>query len=157
MRFGVHCRLWTKAWTSADLDMLDHAKGLGFAALEISLGNLANIEPPKIRARAEKVGIEVISALGLPKEYSLATPEADTRRRTVEFLKTAVSAARDMGVRLFGGMFYAVPGQFSGTGPTADELTWLADGLREVAVFAQGFGVSLAMEPVNRYETFLLN
>ena len=89
MRFGVHCRLWTKAWTSADLDLLDHAKELGFAALEISLGNLESIEPSKIRTRAEKVGIEVISALGLSKEYALATPDAVTRRRTVEFLKTA--------------------------------------------------------------------
>jgi D-psicose/D-tagatose/L-ribulose 3-epimerase len=157
MRFGVHCRLWTRAWTSADLDLLEHAKELGFAALEISLGNLENIEPPKIRARAEKVGIEVISALGLSREYALETPDADTRRRTVEFLKTAVSALRDMGGRLFGGMFYAVPGRFSGTGPTADELSWLAEGIREVAVFARGCGVSLAIEPVNRYETYLLN
>ncbi len=157
MRFGVHCRLWTKAWTSADLDLLDHAKELGFAALEISLGNLDHIDPPKIRTRAEKVGIEVVSALGLSREYALATADADTRRRTVEFLTAAVSALRDMGGRLFGGMFYAVPGRFSGTGPTADELSWLADGIREVAVFARGCGVSLAIEPVNRYETYLLN
>lgn len=157
MRFGVHCRLWTKAWTSADLDLLDHAKELGFAALEISLGNLKNIDPPKIRMRAEKVGIEVISALGLSKEYALATPDADTRWRTVEFLKTAVSQLRDMGGRLFGGMFYAVPGGFSGTGPTTDELSWLAEGIREVAVFARSCDVSLAIEPVNRYETYLLN
>ncbi len=157
MRFGVHCRLWTRAWTSADLDLLDHAKEMGFAALEISLGNLKSIEPPKIRTRAEKVGIEVISALGLSREYALATPNAETRRRTVEFLKAAVSALRDMGGKLFGGMFYAVPGRFSGTGPTADELSWLVDGIREVAVFARGCGVSLAIEPVNRYESYLLN
>ncbi len=157
MQFGVHCRLWTKFWTTADLDMLDHAKEIGFSALEISLGNLAHIEPAKIRARAEKVGIEVISALALSKEYDLVSGEAATRRRSVEFLKAAVTALRDLGGRLFGGMFYAVPGKFTGTGPTADELSWLVEGVKEVAVFAQTYGVSIAIEPVNRYETYLLN
>lgn len=157
MRFGVHCRLWTTGWTSADLDLLDHARELGFAALEINLGNLANIDPPKIRARAEKVNIEVIGAMSLSKDHALATPDRDARQQSIEYLKAAVRALRDMGGHLFGGMFYAVPGRFSGSPPSSDELSWLEDGIHEVAVFARGCDVSLAIEPVNRYETYLLN
>ena len=157
MRFGVHCRLWTTGWTNADLHLLDHARQLGFSALEINMGNLANIDPPRIRARAEKVGIEVIGAMALSKDHELATPDPAARRRSIEYLKAAVAALRESGGRLFGGMFYAVPGKFSGRAPSSDELSWLAEGVQEVAVFARKYDVALAIEPVNRYETYLLN
>ena len=157
MRFGVHCRLWTTGWTNADLHLLDHAKELGFSALEISMGNLDNIDPPSIRARAEKAGIEIIGAMALGKDHALATPDREMRRRSIEYLKAAAQALREMGGRLFGGMFYAVPGRFSGRAPSSDELSWIAEGIQEVAVFARGCDVALAIEPVNRYETYLLN
>jgi D-psicose/D-tagatose/L-ribulose 3-epimerase len=41
--------------------------------------------------------------------------------------------------------------------PAEDEFSWLAEGLQEVAAYAGGCEVSLAIEPVNRYETYLIN
>ncbi len=157
MRFGVHCRLWTTSWTRADLGLLDRASALGFAALEINLGTLQQIDPPAIRARAEGVGMEVIGTIGLGHGQGLATSDGAMRTRTIAHLKSGVNAVRDMGGDLLGGMLYAVPGQFSGRGPTEDEFTWLAEGLQEVAAYARGCEVSLAIEPVNRYETYLIN
>ena len=157
MRFGVHCRLWTTGWNSTHLDLIDRARSLGFSVFEISLLNLAAVDPAAIRRRAEAAGIDLIGTMGLPKEKGLATPDRAVREQTVAFLKAAVAATREMGARLFGGMMYAVPGRFSGGGPTEDEIRWIVDGLSEVAVFAQGQGVTLALEPVNRFETYLLN
>lgn len=157
MRFGVHSRLWTTAWSNTDLDLIDHAKALGYSVLEISLLNLAGIDAPAIRRRAERAGIELIATTGLTPDKSLATPDRAMRERTVAYLKAATEEARTMGARLFGGMLYAVPGKFTGKKPSADELRWIVAGLSEVAVFARGFDVSLAVEPVNRYETYLLN
>ena len=157
MRFGVHCRLWTTSWTRADLGLLDRASALGFAVLEINLGTLEQIDPPAIRGRAEQVGLEVIGTIALGHGQGLATSDGATRRRTVAHLAAAVKAVRDMGSHLLGGMLYAVPGQFSGRGPTEGELSWLAEGLQEVAAYARGCEVSLAIEPVNRYETYLIN
>ncbi|MBI4574352.1 MAG: hypothetical protein HY713_13835 [candidate division NC10 bacterium] len=34
MRLGIHCRLWTTGWSSANLDLIDHAKALGFSVFE---------------------------------------------------------------------------------------------------------------------------
>ena len=157
MRFGVHCRLWTTGWTNNDLDLIDHAKELGFSAFEVSMVNLDAIDPHKIRTRAEKTGMEIVGTISLRSDYALATPDQATRARTVEFLKTAVRTAREMGARLFGGMLYAVPGRFSGSGPKAEEFHWIVDGVRDLAVVARDCGVTIAIEPVNRYETYLIN
>jgi len=157
MRLGVHCRLWTTGWTNANLDLIDHVKALGFSVLEISLVNLAGIDPAAIRRRAEAVGLSVTTTTGLSPDKSLATPDRGMRERTVAYLKEAVETARNMGAQFFGGMLYAVPGKFTGQGPTADELRWIVEGLSEAAAFARTYGVSLGVEPVNRYETYLLN
>jgi D-psicose/D-tagatose/L-ribulose 3-epimerase len=157
MRFGVHCRLWTTGWCAADLDLIDRAKDFGFSVFEIGLRNLAAIDPTAIRRRAEAADMALIGSMGLPNDKGLATPDRSVRSQTVAFLKAAVEATRGMGGQILGGMMYAVPGRFSGKGPTEDEIHWIVDGLSEVAVFAQSQGVTLAVEPVNRFESYLLN
>lgn len=157
MRFGIHCRLWTTGWSNANIDLIDHARALGFSVFEVTLVNLAAVDPVAIRRRAEAAGMELYGTMGLPKDKGLATPDRATREQTVAFLKAAVEAARAMGARHFGGMLYAVPGRFTGRGPTADEIRWLVEGLSEVALFAKRCDVTILVEPVNRYETYLLN
>lgn len=157
MRIGIHCRLWTTSWTNANLDLIDHAKVLGFSIFEISLVNLAGVDPVAIRRRAEAAGMELYGTMGLPKDKGLATTDRAIREETVAFLKAAVEAAWAMGARHFGGMLYAVPGRFTGRGPTSDEIRWLVEGLSEVVLFAKSCDVTILVEPVNRYETYLLN
>lgn len=157
MRFGIHCRLWTTGWSNANLDLIDHARALGFSVFEVTLVNLAAVDPVAIRRRAETTGMELYGTMGLPKDKGLATTDRATREQTVAFLKAAVEAAREMGARHFGGMLYAVPGRFTGKGPTADEVRWLVEGLSEVVLFAKSCDVTILVEPVNRYETYLLN
>ncbi len=157
MRFGIHCRLWTTGWSNANLDLIDHARALGFSVFEVTLVNLAAVDPVVIRRRAETTGMELYGTMGLPKDKALVTTDRATREGTVAFLKAAVETARAMGARHFGGMLYAVLGRFTGRGPTADEIRWLAEGLSEVVLFAKNCGVTILIEPVNRYETYLLN
>ncbi len=120
MRFGIHCRLWTTGWSNANLDLIDHARALGFSVFEVTLVNLAAVDPVVIRRRAETTGMELYGTMGLPKDKALVTTDRATREGTVAFLKAAVETARAMGARHFGGMLYAVLGRFTGRGPTAD-------------------------------------
>lgn len=157
MRFGIHARLWTRAWSDADLDLIPHARALGYSVLEIPMGDLSGINATAIRRRAEAAGIEIVATLALGANRPLATPDPAARQQAVAMLRAAVERVRALNGRLLVGMLYGAPGQFTGTGPQADEMRWIADGLRDVAVFAQAVGVRLALEPVNRYETYLLN
>lgn len=99
----------------------------------------------------------LIGTIGLPGGMGLAADAPGVRARTLAFLETAVSAAAEMGMRVFGGMLYAVPGKFTGQRARKDELNRIADGLRRVAARAEVAGICLAIEPVNRYETYLVN
>jgi D-psicose/D-tagatose/L-ribulose 3-epimerase len=156
MRFGIHYRLWSRAWSDADLDLIPRARDLGYSAFEITVSNLAQINANAIRQRAEAAGMEIVATLSLAKDRALATPDPAVRRQGIAFLGAAVERVREMNCCLLVGMLYGTPGLFTGKGPTADELRWAAEGLRQTAEFAKACGMTLALEPVNRYETYLL-
>ena len=55
------------------------------------------------------------------------------------------------------GPLYAPLGHFSGAGPTETELNYAADTLRAAAEYGAAAGIKLVIEPLNRFETYLVN
>ena len=54
------------------------------------------------------------------------------------------------------GPYHSALGLFSGAGPTKDEWKWGVDSMRAVAEHAASAGVMLAVEYLNRFETYFL-
>ena len=62
-----------------------------------------------------------------------------------------------MGGNTFSGVIYSEIGKKSDRRPGNTEWKHSAEGLKEVCRYAQDFGVTVGIEPVNRYETYLIN
>jgi D-psicose/D-tagatose/L-ribulose 3-epimerase len=62
-----------------------------------------------------------------------------------------------MGAGVFTGVTYSALGPVYDHAPTSEERERAADVLRDVAKVADERGVRLGIEPVNRYESFLVN
>ena len=62
-----------------------------------------------------------------------------------------------IGARTVAGPFHQPLGIFSGSGPTADEVKWCAEVHKQAAQYAAQGGVTLAVEPLNRFECYFLN
>ena len=60
-------------------------------------------------------------------------------------------------MKLLVGPYHSALGHFSGAGPTSDEWNWGVDSMRQVAEHAGQVGVTLGVECLNRFETYLLN
>jgi len=157
MRFGIRFSLWSRAWSNANLDLIQHARDLGYSAFEIGLANLPQVDAKAIRQRAEASGIEIVSTISIPRDRALTAPDPAVRKQGIAFLKAVVERVRDMNCRLLAGMPYGSPGVFTGAGPTTDEMQRIAEALKETAEVAKAYDITLAIEPVNRYETYLLN
>jgi D-psicose/D-tagatose/L-ribulose 3-epimerase len=55
------------------------------------------------------------------------------------------------------GPYYQVIGQFTGSGPSEEELERAAEVHRAIAPLAQSAGIRCALEPLNRFEAHVLN
>jgi D-psicose/D-tagatose/L-ribulose 3-epimerase len=105
----------------------------------------------------QDLGLDCYISAGLREHTDVTSADAETRRRGVEFLKGCVAFARQAGAPFLSGSFHSVFGK-KATEPVR-EWQWerSAECLREVAQEAQSYNMALALEPINRYESFLVN
>jgi D-psicose/D-tagatose/L-ribulose 3-epimerase len=157
LRYAVHAYAWTSSWSSADLPVIDHVRELGLDAVEIPLMEPDEVDPAAIAERAQTAGVEVVTSLALPEGADPADEDADVRRRGLELLRHCIDLTADMGATSFSGVLYSAIGRRIHRRPEEADYARAAETLKEAARFAQGRGVRIGIEPINRYETFLVN
>jgi len=77
------------------------------------------------------------------------------RKASAEYLRDCIRLAHELG-----GAFVTVPptvGKVTPMGSPEDEWRWYVEGLRSCFDLAGELGIRLALEPINRFETYLIN
>lgn len=157
MRYAVHAYAWTSGWSNADLGILERAAGLGLDAVEIPLMELDAVDPAAIRSAADAAGVELVTSTVLDEHTDPTSERPSVRDAAFEQLRRCVEAAAAMGAPVLGGVIYAAHGRLIDGRPERIHYERAADVLRALARHARPLGVRLGIEPVNRYETFLVN
>ena len=157
IRYSAHAYGWTPSWSNETLGLIDKAKELGFDLLEIPIMEIDKVDPVRIKERLKAAGIGVVGSLAISEATDITAEDEATRERGVEYLKRCVKATAEMGATVMTGVTYSAIGRKLECKP--DERYWerSATNLKRVAKFARDFGVTVGLEPVNRYETFLIN
>ena len=154
VRFGMHSSLWTAAWTREAAErVVPMAARHGLDVIEIALLNPAAVDAAHSRALFEQHGVAPTCSLGLPPDVGAPLrPEKATA-----FLLDALEVAHALGSNTLTGVTYSTLGYTTGTSPTEAEYATIEQALRPVARRAGELGMTLGLEPCNRYETHLLN
>jgi len=157
LKYAIHAYAWTPSWSNNSLDMIDRAKDLGFDLIEVPLMEIEKVDPPAIRARLEAAGMGVCTSTACSEQTDPTGEDQATRDRALEYLKRCVQATADMGATIFTGVTYSAIGRRIERIP--DERYWqrAADAIKQAARFARDLGVTVGIEAINRYESFLVN
>jgi len=155
--FGIHPFIWTSTWTQKSVHLIERAQSLGFQALDIPVRTLDERDIQATRTELDALGMRVVAVAGVGEPHDLTSDDESIRKATLGYLKKLVRNTHAIGAELLAGVYYGPMGRLVGRGPTSEELERSAQGLKQVAHFARDFGVKLVLEPLNRYETYLLN
>jgi D-psicose/D-tagatose/L-ribulose 3-epimerase len=154
MLFGAHAFIWAGEWTPEGAEkVIRGAAQAGLDFVEIPLLRPENMDVTATRALLDRYGIGCTCSLGLPKAAHL--PSAPEKAES--FLESAVDVAAGLEAPVLCGVLYAHLGTLTGRPPEVGELEAVARVLKNVARYAAERGVSLGVEAVNRYETYLIN
>ncbi len=157
MRTGVNTLLWGGAFTTESVPLLAKAKRLGFDGAEIPLFAPDAVDVRVVRAAFERLGLVPVGCFCFPPDANPISPDAHCRRRAVSLLKRIIAMVKGLGGSSIGGPLYAPVGYKVGRPRTAQEWKWAVKFFRDVAPCAEDAGVTLCVEPINRFETFFIN
>jgi len=154
VRLGMHSSLWTASWTRDDAErVIPLAARHGLEVIEIALLKPDAVDAVHSRALFEQHGMAATCSLGLPFEVCAPLhPERASR-----FLLNALEVAHQLGSNTLTGVTFSTLGYTTGVPPTQSEYDNIVQALRPVARRAGELGMTLGLEPCNRYETHLLN
>lgn len=157
LRYAVHAYAWTNSWSNDTVDIIDRAQGLGFDLVEVPLMEIDKVDAAAIRARAEALGMGLCTSTACAEATDPTSDDPAVRAAGLEYLKACIQATAEMGGTVFTGVTYSAIGRRITGRPTEAHWAHAADTLREAARFAAGLGVTVGIEAINRYETFLIN
>lgn len=150
--------LSTHNWMRAEpLEVtLRRIKRLGFESIEIS-GEPKQYDTKTSRPLLKQHGIRCWGAVTLTLgERNLAASNEAQRAKSLEYVKSVVTMVKE----LDGTEITIVPATVGKIVPDSTpelEWQWVVQGLKEVYAYAQKCGVKMAIEPLNRFETYFLN
>jgi D-psicose/D-tagatose/L-ribulose 3-epimerase len=108
-------------------------------------------------SRLQEMGLECTAVTVRGEEDNPISSDPAIRALGVENNKRALDNAAAAGAIRLVGPYHSALGVFSGQGPTEDEWKWGVDSMRQVAEHAETVGITLGVEALNRFETYLLN
>jgi len=157
-KIGVDSFIWSENFSEKDIWIIPKAKELGFAAIDISISHPESFPTEKVLNEVKKTGIEAVTTHTLHKGTNIISADPKVRKKGVEMLKLMVDINEALGSRIMGGVIYAGWGCLSGKPRSKDEWNWSVDSMKEVGEYGKKVkGLSICVEPVNRFETHFLN
>jgi D-psicose/D-tagatose/L-ribulose 3-epimerase len=149
--------IWSAEFTRAQLSVLPVLAERGFDGIELPVFRPAGFETRYIRDALAANNLQCTAGAVLLPGFSLVTDDADIRRRSLEIVRDIIHVVADLGADMVAGPLYTPVGELPGRRRTDDEWKRAIDSYQALAPTLEADGVTLAIEPLNRFETYFLN
>jgi sugar phosphate isomerase/epimerase len=150
--------LSTHNWMRAEplAKTLARIKRFGYESIEIS-GEPTQYNVEETRALLKEHGIRCWGAVTLTLgERNLAAKDEGQRARSVEYVKSVITMVSELDGEIVT-LVPATVGKVVPDGTEDEEWKWVVDATKECFTHARKKGVRIAVEPLNRFETYFFN
>jgi D-psicose/D-tagatose/L-ribulose 3-epimerase len=157
---GVNTWVWTSPLTDDQLPaLLGKIAAMGFDAVELPLEQPGHLTAPAVREALAPTGLRPYVVGAMAPGRDLVATDPDSVRATQDYLRACIDLAAQIGAPTVCGPFYAATGRVWRMDPLERETAYreLRDNLGPVVEHAAARGVRVGIEPLNRYETSLVN
>ncbi|GGG16742.1 sugar phosphate isomerase/epimerase family protein [Paenibacillus abyssi] len=159
MKVGMNLLLWTDNPTYKEHHgLLTNIKEWGFDGVEFQIAPMAAEDIKALSNHCDELGLGRTAILAMDAAAAdPASSDKSLRDAAIEEIKKAVEKTREIGSDLLVGPIFQGLGRFTGQAPTEQEWKWAVETIRSAAEYAQQMGVKIALEPINRFEMYILN
>lgn len=159
MKIGINLWNWTKDPCKDIADLVLHVAELGFGAVEFPLNRVSEWNLRAITDALRVTGLELTLCAQLSNGLDGSSPDEAIRQQTIQYLNEGLEVGARLNAKVLAGPLYGGSGKRHFLSPEgkASELKRAADTLLHLSLMAEKVGVKLALEPINRYRTSIVN
>ena len=160
MKFGINSFVWVSPCTTeAVKELAPKVKSMGFDILEIACENPNLLEIPSIKDEIEANGLSPIICGVFGPDRNLCSIDPKIRENARDYICWLIDAAATIGSPVICGPMYSAVGKEHLEESEARDREWIlaVSEIRDLADYAAGKGIKLALEPLNRFETDMIN
>jgi D-psicose/D-tagatose/L-ribulose 3-epimerase len=157
--FGVSTWLWTSPFTTEKISLFSKIKEMGYDAVEIPVEYPEQIDGPKVKAALDEYGLKPVVCGAFGPSRDLTNEDPAVHQQCFDYISQCFELCNIWGASFLAGPMYAAVGKARMLSPEARKKEWelAVTNLQKVCHMAQERGLSLALEPLNRFETDLIN
>ncbi len=156
---GVNSWVWTSPFTDDSAALIGRAARMGFDAFEVAVEDPAHFKGDKVARALRATGLRPVICGAFGPSRDLTHDDPRFRAESLQYITDVLGLCDKWGVKVFAGPMYSAVGKRRQVSPAQRKREWdrAVAGLRKAGKRAADHGVTLAIEPLNRFETDLVN
>ncbi|HUX52614.1 MAG TPA: sugar phosphate isomerase/epimerase family protein [Spirochaetia bacterium] len=159
MKIGVNTWVWVSPFSTESFKLIPKVREMGFDIFEIAVDDPAIIDAVLLKSMLADNGLAatVCGAFGPSRDISSEDPAI--RRNGKEYISECIRFAEQIGSKLFSGPVYSAVGKtrMVPEDQKKRERAWCVENMREIGALAADSGVTVGVEPLNRFESDMIN
>jgi D-psicose/D-tagatose/L-ribulose 3-epimerase len=156
---GVSTWLWTSPFDTETTALFPKIKAMGYDAVEIPVEDPSLIDTKKVKGQLEEHGLKpiVCGAFGTSRDFTHEDPAF--HQNSFDYLEACFEITAALGAKFVAGPMYSAVGKARLVSPEQKKIEWdrAVTNLHKVCQMAESFGLEIALEALNRFETDLIN
>jgi D-psicose/D-tagatose/L-ribulose 3-epimerase len=159
MLFGASTFIWVSPFSTENIDLLSKVKNMGYDIIEIAVEDTSIIDWELVKSVAKDLDLKITISGAFGMERDISSTEPAYRESGKQYIIDCIKIAADVGSPVFGGPVYSAVGKtrLVSEEQKKQERAWCVDILKEVGEIAADHGVVVGLEPLNRFETDMVN
>lgn len=159
IKFGVSTWLWTSPFKTDTVSLFAKISEMGYDMVEIPVEDPSLIDVKAVKAALKEFGLkaEICGAFGPTRD--LTHDDTAFHKTSFEYIEAAMEIGYELEASIFAGPMYSAVGKARLVSPEQKKKEWdrAATNLYKVGEMAAQRGLQLGIEPLNRFESDLIN
>jgi D-psicose/D-tagatose/L-ribulose 3-epimerase len=159
VKFGVSTWLWTSPFTTETIDLFPKIKSMGYDAVEIPVEYPELIDGKKISEALQQNGLEAIVCGAFGAARDLTSDDPVIHQSCFNYIQQCLDLCNEWNAKFLAGPMYSAVGKARMVSPEQRKIEWnrAVTNIHKVCMLAQARGLQIALEPLNRFESDLIN
>jgi D-psicose/D-tagatose/L-ribulose 3-epimerase len=154
---GVHALVWVGGWSNDQAtEAIKNSAEAGYGLIEIPALDPKSIDTSHTKKVLAEYGMKGACSLGLSFDADINNEDPEIVKRGEARLMDALTVVEHLGGDYLGGVVFSALGKYK-LPPTPKAIENATNSLRRLAQAAKERGITVGLEPVNRYESNLIN